>query len=684
MKKLVSALLGVSLALGVGEWAAARGDNGGFPHYNGYLPDPALGVRLIPDFDTVLAFKDNPPGAIHVNRQGYRGEDWPEGRTGETVLIGDSQVFGLGVNDGETLAAALAGASGRAVLNLGVPTYGPVEYLALIDEIAAREPSDIVVVLNFANDLFEIDQPNTTRHVVLDGWAVRGAQVPAHVNFPGRAWLFQRSHLVYAARRLLHQGEAEPTTAEATPVAALPTPAAPAVAVSPEEVADAVQSAVSAFEHAEDEVIRALIRADPSRELPYVEEALEVARTGKGVGDIVNVSFAEESVLIQVTADWLRTATRLRREAPDALRAWLQTAPRGEARAQAERALADYDATRADLARIEGLAPQEGGRRSAFRPFLVEAQARARAAGAELTVVALPLDVQVDPEEFKKYGQPPQDLGETLGLLTDLCADARRLGLRCVDPVAALRAQNPGMFLDGDIHLTARGQAVLAGELAAALEESAPSPMPFAGLPEGRSRFPDPSEWEVVPENFVKGSSRNRCRTQQLREYLRVACRDATEGLREGEALAEAREGAPLFVSSDAAAAVRTEVLGLQVIEGPADRRTWARHDESGFVIPMLPERRIVVDFFFSDREERLTVEPGARAEGEPVGTFEPVEATGAPEPTLQNEGQVSKAACAPDQIRGGAALACLDRCDPATACKVGVCTDWLGLGLCI
>ena len=108
MKKLLGLTLGVALALVLGEQAAAMRDHGGFPHYNGYVADPALGVRLIPDFDTVLAFADNTPGAIHVNHQGYRGADWPEGRTGEIVVIGDSQVFGLGVGDGFTTISTTA------------------------------------------------------------------------------------------------------------------------------------------------------------------------------------------------------------------------------------------------------------------------------------------------------------------------------------------------------------------------------------------------------------------------------------------------------------------------------------------------------------------------------------------------------------------------------------------------
>src|SRR5690606_15998542 len=53
-----------------------------------------------------------------------------------------------------------------------------------------------------------------------------------------------------------------------------------------------------------------------------------------------------------------------------------------------------------------------------------------------------------------------------LALLGDLLASAEALGIRGLDATPALRAAEPGAFLNGDIHMTARGHAALAEALA--------------------------------------------------------------------------------------------------------------------------------------------------------------------------------------------------------------------------
>ncbi|MFY0540125.1 hypothetical protein [Nannocystis pusilla] len=122
------------------------------------------------------------------------------------MVVGDSQVFGLGVEDEETLASRLAERTGRPVIGAGVPTYGPREYLEVARELLVRRrPETVVVVLDFVDDPFELGRPNRERHAVWDGWAVRRETMPKEVRqFPGRAWLMSRSHAVYALRRRLH------------------------------------------------------------------------------------------------------------------------------------------------------------------------------------------------------------------------------------------------------------------------------------------------------------------------------------------------------------------------------------------------------------------------------------------------------------------------------------------------
>src|SRR5690606_13437729 len=124
--------LGLGLGLALAEVAFSMRDGGAFPHVNFYLPDPELGVRLEPGASMQFQLRPNPAAAIHVNSRGFRGPDWPAPADGEVIVVGDSQVFGLGVADDATFSAALSQlltAAGRAVINAGVPTYGPMEYL---------------------------------------------------------------------------------------------------------------------------------------------------------------------------------------------------------------------------------------------------------------------------------------------------------------------------------------------------------------------------------------------------------------------------------------------------------------------------------------------------------------------------------------------------------------------------
>lgn len=75
---------------------------------------------------------------------------------GERIhLIGDSQVFGWGLSDEETIASRLQSSLGGAfkVVNHGVPGYGPLEYAKVLKRVP---PTDFVVVLHTEeNDLWD-------------------------------------------------------------------------------------------------------------------------------------------------------------------------------------------------------------------------------------------------------------------------------------------------------------------------------------------------------------------------------------------------------------------------------------------------------------------------------------------------------------------------------------------------
>jgi hypothetical protein len=111
---------------------------------------------------------------------------------------------------------------------------------------------------------------------------------------------------------------------------------------------------------------------------------------------------------------------------------------------------------------------------SPMTPVLKEVKALTDAHGVELVVVALPLDVMVSKDEWAKYGAtpPPEvaDMADAKILIDDLIASAEAIGATPVDATPALAAAEPGAFLDGDLHMTPKGQAALGQAIAAKLK----------------------------------------------------------------------------------------------------------------------------------------------------------------------------------------------------------------------
>jgi hypothetical protein len=689
-KRLLSVMLAGMLGVGIGEVAAAKRDRGGFPHFNGYRFDRTLGVRLQPNFDTAIAFLKNPVGKIHVNAQGFRGQDWPSDRTGEVVTIGDSQVFGLGVDDDQTASSVLSALMKKPVINMGVPTYGPDEYLAMIDEAGKRKPTDVVVVLNFGNDIFEIGHPNRDRHVVLDGWAVRGGKVRKHMDFPGRSWLLGRSHLVYAVRQLIHpQPKISPvgsdgprlpvasvtvasTTVVSTTDASI-TVASSAVpstilasSVSPAQsrsessamgssgAADGesplVAQAMANLDDAEREVYQEAYKRAPDVVLDGEwSAAMRAAKEGAKIGDIYYQTEAavEAAVPIRITAGWLRAANEFRNSGPVKLKEWANEHAGTAPGKRALRVLAKWEEAKAAFEATTGFVASDRPA-SAFRSFIAEAKRRAGVYGAELTVVGLPLDVQVDANQFKKYGEEPKDLSSTLALLDDLCADSTMLGARCLNATSALKASGEGTFLDGDLHLTAKGQKAFGETIAKTLADPVPQPVPLFVPGPGRTRFPSLGEFKegakvelstmakdrtmtrvplIDPSNQGKanGEVPKDCSSRSLREYIAIECVAWNE--RSELARAEADEGVyriPLQNPVDNLPVRGSRYpIGVRIIDGPLDRKAWFGPSSTGFIVPRDATQTIVADFFWLDGGvDRLTIPPTTVTDAMNIGTI--------------------------------------------------------------
>lgn len=676
-------VVGLGLGLAAAELAFSARDDGAFPHVNFYVPDAELGVRLEPGASMRFQLRPNPLTTIHVNRAGYRGGEWPSPAKDEVIVVGDSQVFGLGVEDDETFSARLAAASGRPVINAGVPTYGPAEYLAVARELlTTRGAKTVVVVLNFVNDPFEIDRPNRERHAVWDGWAVRSETAPASIfEFPGRKWLFSRSHAVYALRRWLHErGSVRAPEGEEG--------AAPLDPGTPSEggLGDLVLASQTAHAAADDARRSAIAALDTSRKrLDTVDGELEKARldldhklssaSAGGIdrfrlevargrpGDIVREDFGESSRAVQITAALIREAARLRD-------AQLAEALKKEERA-GKRELADLVKSEAELIAEQkrlraqltaGVKPPQRPA-SRFREYIEAFKAMCDEHGAELVVVALPIDVQVDAGEWAKYGAADApDMSASLVLLEDLVADANALGLRALDATHALRGAQPGAFLDHDIHMTPKGHAALAAALADSITRPVPRPRvdPGGGLPEGRSFVPTAAEWTTAPEVVVKGSSALGCATQIEREWLRVQCRrrDATDRF----VAVEVREGA-----APATMAMRSA-------------------DGLSLVTPMTIGAPITARFFFKKAAHDLEVRWPAGEGGEPrfSAAFVKVDAAPPPADAAQTAAADGLCACHERVTRENlcALKGSIDDYDDVAGCEIVCGGLWGDLGL--
>jgi len=571
---------GLVVGLVVAELVFRHRDDGAFPHLNLYVEDPALGVRLEPGATQKLAFGGNPVTRVRINGEGYRGGAWPAPGTDDVLVIGDSQVFGLGVEEDQTFSAELGRLLGRTVINGGVPTYGPAEYRAVTAELLAkRGAKTVVLTINLANDVFEVQRPNHERHAVWDGWAVRKESAPASVTrFPGRDWLYRRSHLFFALRKWRHADapsdergfRSEGTWHDAVTAGAQVVEQRRALDEQRRQrlqhLTD-VQRKLANHENELNDIIRSILYDREGADV-----TVDIARAHPG--DIVANHYAEAARPITATAREIAAAARARQRLRDELARWAKR-DRGREAARARATLDARDQALAELTELDAdklqelLEPPLGAHIRDMKQ-LVEA------AGARLVVVILPIDVQVSAEEWKKYGAEPIDMEPSKALATELVELCDAIGVSALDATRALAAVEPGAFLDRDIHMTPKGHAAVAAALAKLV--AAPPPQRRRTLGE-RSPVPTPEAYAHVAEVIVKGSTAAGCETKQIREWLRVLCgprdpdRDTSHPL--GVEI-ERDDGGQAM----ALATARNVSLVIPVVPGHsfAARVTWSEH----------------------------------------------------------------------------------------------------------
>lgn len=734
-RSLLRVLAGLTVGLGITEGVFWYRDGGAFPHLNVYMEDADRGVRLRPGATERVRFSQNPITRVSINPEGYRGDAWPApaSMADEVVVVGDSQVFGLGVEQGETFSAVMQASLGgkSVVLNLGVPTYGPREYTAVLEEALAKRPSKTVVyVVNLANDLFEATRPNRERHAVWDGWAVRKETAPASVQgFPGRAFLFTSSHAFYALRRYLYDrgpkvdeggfasegtwrdiGDAAEGAAKEHTVADAETSRLGRLRES--ELKYAADGVTVLQQAVDGQVIRTerehLYDDHPDYENPKWMPNEEIYRASRlSPGDILTMSLGENARDVRVNAEQIRRGA--------ALRVKIEAEARRHADEKKDKEMlglfARRDESEKKAAALRAEAFPKVVALSPLAPELRAAKAVCDKYGARLLVVALPIDVQVSPAEWTKYGTKPIDMSGTKVLLEDVVVAARVVGAEGLDATPSLAAAEPGAFLDGDIHMTPKGHRAL-GEAIAGLLKSPPLKYPADGLPASRSWPPRPSEWGPSTEINVRESDPAGCETKRVREWLGIFCRTnvGAQGIAKGvkvtagdEVIAGVLPGAtvlvaPLIRGKDIRATFAydgtTRELTVQVPTGPEDAViAFSKSVAAAPVVASGPSPE--TEAFCACHSSESGLQPCSNAT-----TVPDADCARTYRVALTPDGGSGKDClkmlacamgdpssspkCAAGQVNAGAALRCHALCSPSVPCAKGHCVEWQGGQVCM
>ncbi len=646
-------------------------DGSAFSNLHLYISDARFGLRLTPSSSQSLAQPGKRTTTLRVNAQGFRGDEWPKPPDSTTaggaiLLVGDATAFGIGVEQGETAAAILAKKTRRTVLNAGVPTYGPQEYLALTEELLrAQHPSTVVVFVNEADDWTERNQPSRDRVEVRDGWAVaKTAPADPLPQLPGRSWLLQHSHALQEIQRRagivpVDRPNVDVTATRNQLVRFLDDPPA-ARGISEHQIAGTIASAAQKRVEADEEftaTMHTLFRDVTAKAMLE----MQAARDQNQPGDVIRSKDSKGGSL-QVTEAGLQAGAKRRNEMESRLATWVET-HREDARALSlQHALADANRARDQLIALGTRVADSAPPRSPLAAFVQAMQTACKSAGAELVVVAVPMDA---------HGST-SDTAAARGVLTDLVNAANEAGARALDATDVLNAAGSAAFIEGTSDLAAPGHAALAQAVASALSEPPPDARPAAGLPPGRSRVPVAEEWLLAPSIFVSGAARDHCATRSLREWLFVEC-DGPSG------------AAPWAQLESGSLETR-----FSESRGSSDRVI--------IVTPLLPGRNLDVHLHWSSapspgetrdlpwqtgRDAALTVRWTGNDATIALADAPPVDKKAAP-PRVQDAGNRDPLpTCVEGTVNAGSAGQCFASCavDP---CAEGSCTDWMGSAVCL
>lgn len=168
--------------------------------------DPVFGWSHLPGADGyfhVLGRRTE----VHISAEGLRYHRLGAKNGPRVAVIGDSLVWGYGVNAEERFTDLLEKTQGVEMLNLGNIGYGPVQYLLLAEKALALQPDLVLLVFTLYND-FDDNVHNMTNEFYrpyaqgTDGALhIRGQPVPDYRKY---TLLRRPDYTRYALGRLLY------------------------------------------------------------------------------------------------------------------------------------------------------------------------------------------------------------------------------------------------------------------------------------------------------------------------------------------------------------------------------------------------------------------------------------------------------------------------------------------------
>lgn len=155
--------------------------NSGVSRLPGFFAPNSDGTYRLASGTTTRYWHSGRIVTVTIDSDGHRiVPDAPAAASVTLHIVGDSQVFGWGLDDTETLPASLQQKLGAGVriINHGLPGLGPLGYLNRVAEIPAHDP--VIVVMTEMNDLQDAYgvEPSLTEHC---GFIVLSDSIGRHI-----------------------------------------------------------------------------------------------------------------------------------------------------------------------------------------------------------------------------------------------------------------------------------------------------------------------------------------------------------------------------------------------------------------------------------------------------------------------------------------------------------------------